>query len=49
MEHVGLKSELMLRRVGGSVTEREGYICIATPSTPDAYFGNALILPGPGR
>lgn len=41
----GILTDLMFNKVTGDVTNREGYIVISSPATPDYYFCNALVLP----
>ncbi|MBL9019000.1 MAG: GNAT family N-acetyltransferase [Myxococcales bacterium] len=44
---VGLATDLELAATRGLITDRGGYLVVATPDDPDYYFGNMLVLPAP--
>lgn len=44
MENPGIATDLMFDRVRGTVTREAAYRVLRTPTVPDYYFGNALIL-----
>ena len=44
MEHLGIQTELLFHRINGEVQTTADYIIVRTPSAPDYYFGNAIIL-----
>ena len=42
---VGLETDLELAATRGVITDRGGYLVVATPDDPQYYFGNMLVLP----
>jgi GNAT superfamily N-acetyltransferase len=42
--HWGILTELMFNRVKGEVTQYADYTVVRTPTSPDYYFGNLLVL-----
>ena len=42
---VGLATDLELAATRGVITDRGGYLVVATPGDHDYYFGNMLVLP----
>jgi GNAT superfamily N-acetyltransferase len=46
---LGFRTDLMLLTLGGSsITERDGLTVLATPSTPDFWWGNFVLAPDAG-
>ena len=45
---LGFRTDLMLRRLGGSlIEERDGYLVVRTPDNPTFYWGNFLLFGQP--
>ena len=46
-DHPGFATDLLFDRYQGEVTDHEGFWAVRTPTAPDYYFGNYLLLPTP--
>jgi ribosomal protein S18 acetylase RimI-like enzyme len=44
---LALRTDLMIRRLSGSVEDRGGCLAVRTPSVPDFWYGNCLAMPSP--
>lgn len=46
IESLGFRTDVMMLQLGGSsVTERDGMLVVATPETPDFWWGNFVLAP----
>ena len=46
-DHPGFATDLLFDRYQGEVTDHQGFWTVRTPTAPDYYFGNYLLLPTP--
>lgn len=46
-DHPGFATDLLFDRYQGEVTDHDRFWAVKTPSAPDYYFGNYLLLPTP--